>query len=181
MSEPPGDPHQGQRPPGPYPPAPSGTYRPPVDSPPAAVRGPAPVPAPGAAVEAYGHALAPLGAPRTDQPVSAGGRFAGAVVEVLLIMVTLGIGWWIWAAFTWSTGQTPAKRLLGYVVVDADTGARFTWERMFLREFLIKGIVLPIGSLLTCSVLTFVDGFMVFGERRRTLHDMMAGSIVGYE
>lgn len=136
---------------------------------------------PGSALQPYEQAAASWGGQQPKALVSVGGRFGGAVLEFLLIMVTLGVGWMIWTLFTWSTGQTPAKKLLGHVVVDAKTGERLPWERMCLREFVIRGIVLALGNMLTCGILALVDAFMVFGESRRTLHDLMAGSAVRYE
>src|SRR3954452_4433280 len=110
--------------------------------------------------------------------VSPGGRLGAVVLDVLLIMVTLGIGWFVWALIAWSKGQTPGKQVLGHVVADASTGEQFTWSQMFLRDFLIRGLLFGLISTVTAGLFGLVDVLMVFREDRRTLHDQMAGSIV---
>jgi len=113
-----------------------------------------------------------------SQLVSAGGRLGAFLVDALLIVVTFGIGWLIWAMITWCNGQTPGRQLLGHVVADATTGEAFGWGRMFLREFLIKGLLFWIPNAVTFGVFGLVDSLMVFRSDGRTMHDMTAGSIV---
>ncbi|WP_157437516.1 RDD family protein [Actinoplanes subtropicus] len=132
-----------------------------------AMRQPQPVPA--AYPQAAGPAL-----------VSAGGRFGAMLLDGLLAVVTLWIGWLVWSMFTWSDGQTPAKKLLGHVVADANTGSAFDWGRMALREFCIKGLLGWVLNVFTLGIYFWVDSFMCFGDRQRTLHDRMANSIVRY-
>jgi len=149
---------------------------------------PAPAPqTPGAAMQPYGPAAvpvpyppAPYGLARTPdfQLVSAGGRLGALLLDILLVMVTLWIGWFIWAMFTWADGQTPAKRLLGHVVADATTGEAFDWGRMALREFVVKGLLGWFLNVISISIYFWVDAFMVLGDRQRTAHDRIAGSIV---
>jgi uncharacterized RDD family membrane protein YckC len=110
--------------------------------------------------------------------VSVGGRIGAALLDVLLMLVTLWIGWLVWAMVTWSDGQSPAKQLLGYVVADADTGEPFDWGRMALREFCVKGLLGWLLSLVSLGIYVWVDAFMILGDRQRTLHDRMANSIV---
>ena len=110
--------------------------------------------------------------------VSAGGRLGAFLLDGLLIVVTLGIGYLIWALITWSDGQTPGKKLLGHVVADAQTGVPLDWGRMALRQFVIQGLLGGLLSGISLSIYFWVDAFMVFGERQRTLHDRMANSIV---
>ena len=144
--------------PGPYPPVHSGGV-PAVYQPPAV-----------AYQQPYGGARFAL--------VSPGGRFGAACLDFLLVFVTLGLGWLIWACVTFSNGQTPAKSLLGHVVADAQTGVAFDWGRMFLREFVIRGLLFGLVNTITLGIFALVDAFMVFGTDRRTLHDQVAGSIV---
>lgn len=76
----------------------------------------------------------------TPQPLaSVQARLGSFMLDLGLMIVTLFIGWVIWNLYTWKTGQTPAKRLLKQVVVDANTGEVFSWSRMALREFAVKG------------------------------------------
>ena len=73
-------------------------------------------------------------------------RLGSALLDALLLVATLFIGWVIWNLYTWKTGQTPAKRILKQVVVDAKTGEVFSWSRMALREFAVKGAAGNIAS-----------------------------------
>jgi uncharacterized RDD family membrane protein YckC len=82
--------------------------------------------------------------------------------------------------FTWQNGQTPAKKLLGHVVVDANTGQTFDWGRMALREFVIKGLLGGLLNVVTLDIYFLVDSFMVFGARNQTAHDKMASSVTRY-
>jgi uncharacterized RDD family membrane protein YckC len=128
----------------------------------------------------YGQVANVWGARPVSTLVSAGGRLGASLLDALLIMVTLGIGWLIWNLITWANGQTPGKQLLGHVVADASTGEAFTWGRMFLRDFLIRGLLFGLLNMITFGVFSLVDVLMVFRADRRTLHDQMAGSIVRY-
>jgi hypothetical protein len=110
--------------------------------------------------------------------VSAGGRFGALLLDGLLMMVTLWIGWIIWSMITWSDGQTPGKKLLGHVVADAETGEAFDWGRMALREFCVKGLLGTVCNLISFGIYFWIDSFMVLGDRQRTLHDRMSNSIV---
>ena len=67
----------------------------------------------------------------SDVGVSGWLRFGTAIVENLLIIVTLGIGWIIWAFTLSGKGQTPAKKLLNQTVIDLDTGKPMKLGRMF--------------------------------------------------
>ncbi len=127
----------------------------------------------------------PYGAPQYpggsgDRLVGPGARLGAVLLDVLLATVTLWIGWFIWTLITWSDGQTPAKKLLGHVVVDANTGQQFDWGRMALREFVIKGLLGGLLNMITFSIYFLVDSFMVFGNRYQTLHDKMSTSVVRY-
>ena len=65
---------------------------------------------------------------------SLGKRFGGALLTSVLIMVTLGIGYLIWAAIAYGKGQTPAKQILKMYVIDTETGLPATWGKMFIRN-----------------------------------------------
>jgi uncharacterized RDD family membrane protein YckC len=146
------------------------TYQPPAGMPAAAAYQP---PAPQYAAP-YAQAYA---APE-PRLVSPGGRLGAQLLEFLLICVTAGIGWIVWALLILGRGQTPARQLLGHVVADETTGAPLTWGPMFVRELLVKGLLGYIASAVTVGVYSLVDSVMVFGRRNQTLHDRISGSIV---
>jgi uncharacterized RDD family membrane protein YckC len=112
--------------------------------------------------------------------VSRGGRLGAALLDNLLVIVTLGIGWLIWSLIVYDRGQTPARQLLGHVAVDSTTGEPLSWGRTALRELVLKGIVGYLATSFTCYVYFFVDSLMIFNDRRQTLHDMMASSLIVY-
>jgi uncharacterized RDD family membrane protein YckC len=116
--------------------------------------------------------------PVAGQLVSPGGRLGAALVDALLMLVTLYIGWIIWSVITWSDAQTPGKKLLGHVTVDANTGQPLDFGQMVLRELCVKGLLGTLLGTITCGVYGLVDAFMVFGDQQRTLHDKMANSVV---
>jgi uncharacterized RDD family membrane protein YckC len=142
----------------------------------------APQQSPGSDLQPYHAAAVPMPYPQpyaAGHPlVSAGGRFGAVLLDGLLILVTLWIGWFIWSLITWADGQTPGKKLLGHVVADAHTGQALDWGRMALREIFVKGLVGWLLNTVTFSIYFWIDSFMVFGDRQRTLHDRMANSIV---
>lgn len=105
-------------------------------------------------------------------------RFGSALLDAFLLVVTLFIGWAIWNLYTWKTGQTPAKRILKQVVVDAKTEEVFSWSRMALREFAVKGAAGNIASGATSGITFVIDSLFVFREDRRTVHDLIVGSKV---
>lgn len=116
--------------------------------------------------------------PEPQQLASVQARLGSFLLDLGLMIVTLFVGWVIWNLYTWKTGQTPAKRLLNQVVVDAKTGEVFSWSRMALREFAVKGAAGNIASGATSGVTFVIDSLFVFRQDRRTVHDLIVGSKV---
>ncbi len=115
----------------------------------------------------------------SPQPLaSVQARLGSFLLDLGLMVVTLFIGWVIWNLYTWKTGQTPAKRLLNQVVVDANTGEVFSWSRMALREFAVKGAAGNIVGGATNGISFVVDSLFIFRQDRRTVHDLIVGSKV---
>jgi uncharacterized RDD family membrane protein YckC len=128
-----------------------------------------------AAMTIAGTLVTPNGLPLT----SIGKRLGGYLLDGVLAVVTLGIGWVIWACFTFAKGQTPAKQLLQTRVVKPDTGQAVGWGEMFLREVIYRGLVAPLLSFLTLGIMGLVAPLMILGgDRRQTLWDRMAGTVV---
>ena len=115
----------------------------------------------------------------TPQPLaSVQARLGSFMLDLGLMVVTLFVGWVIWNLYTWKTGQTPAKRLLKQVFVDANTGEVFSWSRMALREFAVKGAAGNIAGGASNGITFVIDSLFVFREDRRTVHDLIVGSKV---
>jgi len=74
--------------------------------------------------------------------------------------------------------QARLKRILKQVVVDARTGEVFTWSRMALREFAVKGAAGNIAGGASNGITFVIDSLFVFRDDRRTVHDLIVGSKV---
>lgn len=101
-------------------------------------------------------------------------RLGAAIIDQILLMVTLVIGWLIWAAVTAGSGQTPGKKLLGMRVINQNTKVPVSVGTMLLRGIvggLVAGLVFP----LTLGVLIF----MPFWDRRKqTIFEKVSGTLV---
>lgn len=117
------------------------------------------------------------GMPKGIMVSSAGRRFGGYLLEGLLFVCTLGIGWIIWTLVAWAHGQTPAKQMLGMRVVRLDTRAHAGWGRMFLRDFVGKLLVsLTFGLLFIGGVIA--DCWLLWDKDKQELWDKIAGTVV---
>jgi uncharacterized RDD family membrane protein YckC len=102
---------------------------------------------------------------------SKGRRLGAALLEVPLVIVTFGIGYLIWMLFTFKTGQTPAKRLLGMRVVSTQDYHATSWGMTFLRELIVKGII---GSV------TFGIAYLwiLWDNNNQALYDKVLNTII---
>jgi uncharacterized RDD family membrane protein YckC len=110
---------------------------------------------------------------------SVGKRLGGYLLEIVLAIVTLGIGWLIWSFIVWDRSTSPAKQILKMKVVKKDSGLRASYGTMVLRELVGKWLLVNvlIGSL--CFIATIVLDFMlVWDQDRQELWDKIAGTIV---
>jgi uncharacterized RDD family membrane protein YckC len=112
---------------------------------------------------------------------SPGRRFQGLLLEILLAVVTLGIGWLIWFSFTAKTSQTPAKRILKMRVVSVNTTQSVTANVMWVRTVLIGLVLSILASILDngvegkandlVSLISLIDALFVFSVTRQRLVD----------
>ena len=107
--------------------------------------------------------------------VSPWARLGAYLLEQLLILVTLGIGWIIWALTLGGKGQTPAKKLLNQTVVDINTGQPLGLGRMFWIRGLVAGLVTGIAIPLTLGILLFMP---LWDSNNQNLWDKVSGSYV---
>jgi uncharacterized RDD family membrane protein YckC len=105
---------------------------------------------------------------------SSGRRIGAFFLAIPLAIVTLGIGYVIWGLIVWANGQTPALQLLGMRVYRPEDNrvAGFWW--MALRE-VVGRIADGILSIIT-ELISLI--FMLTRPDRKTLHDMVAGTVV---
>ena len=101
-------------------------------------------------------------------------RFGGWIVDALLVVVTLFVGYFVWSLISFTSGRTPGKQLLGMRYVHLDTGRAAGWGRTFLREVIAKAIV---GVL--CSLTFGIAYFWLIWDRdNQELWDKVVGTVV---
>ncbi|MCH8814831.1 MAG: RDD family protein [Chloroflexi bacterium] len=109
-------------------------------------------------------------------------RFWGTyLLEGLIVIVTLLIGWLIWLYFTAKTSQTPAKRILNVYTLDATTSEPISAGRVWVRDFVVEHLLF--GWLLSffIGLAGLIDAaFVLFDKNRRSVHDHMMNTIVVY-
>jgi uncharacterized RDD family membrane protein YckC len=103
-----------------------------------------------------------------------GRRIGAFFLAIPLAIITLGIGYLVWGLIVWGSGQTPALQVLGMRVwrPEENRVAGFWW--MALRE--IVGRICD-GILFIITQLTSLI-FMLSRPDRKTLHDLVAGTVV---
>ena len=98
-------------------------------------------------------------------------RFLCALLEGVLSILTLGIGYFIWQFFTYRTGQIPGKKLMGMRVVSLNDGRALTFWTMVLREWIVKGVIggitLGLGYI-----------WILFDANNQSLYDKILNTIV---
>ena len=95
-----------------------------------------------------------------------------AVIQMALYAL---INAWLLA----SSGQTVGKRLLNVRIVDQHTGEIVSvWNSLVLRSLLFAGVPVPLLGPALGVCVQLLDIVFIFGERRRCVHDLVAGTIV---
>lgn len=100
-------------------------------------------------------------------------RLGAYLLELVLIFVTLVIGWLVWSLIVWGQGQTPAKQILHLRVVQADTGQRATFGTMVLRELVGKWLL---GFIPLYTIVSAI--FVIVDDRSQALWDKIASTVV---
>ncbi len=116
-------------------------------------------------------------------------RLAGAVLEVALFCLTLGIGWVVWYLIVARNGQSPAKRLLGMRVIREGEVANLGW--MLIRDLVVRIIAFGAVNGVLIAILGETAGGAIYGlmvvvaalwcvwdARHRCLWDIAAGTQV---
>ena len=101
-------------------------------------------------------------------------RLGALALDAALMIVTLGIGWLIWALVVWGEGQTPAKKILKMRTINFTNGRPASWGHMAIRQFLI-----PMTVSIANQFTFFVAGFawlvleivFYFTKNQRTFRD----------
>jgi uncharacterized RDD family membrane protein YckC len=108
-------------------------------------------------------------------------RLGALALDAALMIVTLGIGWLIWALVVWGEGQTPAKKILKMRTINFTNGRPASWGHMAIREFLIP-MTVSIASNLTFYVAGFawlvLEIVFYFTKNQRTFRDYWAKTAI---
>lgn len=105
---------------------------------------------------------------------SPGRRLGAHLLEFVLAVITLGLGYLLWMLIVFNRGQTPGKQMLGMRTVKLRTGRRASWGTMFLREFVAKGVIY-FASFITFGL---VNLWLVWDRNNQELWDKVVGTIV---
>ena len=101
-------------------------------------------------------------------------RLGSYFLEGVLVICTLGIGWFLWALTTAGKGQTPAKKLLSLTVVDERTHKPLGTSRMFWMRGILA-IIPIVAILLTLGILWFMP---FWDSRNQNLVDKWSSAVV---
>lgn len=108
------------------------------------------------------------------------GRRVGAwFLSLLLVIVTLGIGYLIWGLIVWGKGTSPALQVLGMRAWKTDEGRVADWGTMAMRDI--------VGNL--AALIPFVGwiyqlaSFVMFlsDDQNRTIQDRIASTIIVHD
>ena len=110
-------------------------------------------------------------------------RLGAAALDAVLMVVTLGIGWLVWALILWNEGQTPAKKILKLRTYSFETGTVATWGHMSVREVLIPGTVsivsyIPYIGWAIAIAYTVVEIVFYFTKGQRSFTDHWAKTAI---
>ena len=155
--------------PPPPPSQPEGGFAPP---PPEAQGGFAPPPpaAGGFAAPGAGGLAATAGGLQLSSP---GKRLGAALLDGLLMIVTLFIGWIVWWVILWQKGQSPAKSLLKMRVVMLDEQRPAGVPEMAMRELVGRVLLsfIPLYNLVGAL-------FVIIDDNNQALWDKIAKTTV---
>ena len=99
---------------------------------------------------------------------------------VIAVIMGIGIGYIVWWLIALRQGQTPGKQIVGIRVIK-DDGSPSGWGYTFLREFVIKFLLLGFLFQATFGIAWLVDYLWPLwdrAEKMQTLHDKVLGTIV---
>lgn len=107
---------------------------------------------------------------------SVGKRFGAFLLEGVLVLVTVGIGWLVWALIVFRRGQTPAKQLLGMRVIHHPEHRAASWGRMFLREIVAKQIIGLVAALTLVGFILYL--WLTWDRNNQQLWDKIVDTVV---
>ena len=108
-------------------------------------------------------------------------RLGGAILDTVIVLFTLFIGWFIWFCIVAGRGQTPGKQLLGMYVI-RENGLRSGGAFMFfVRQLLVKDLLFSLLGALTGGILWLLAAlWCLWDHERQCLWDKVSHTYVGY-
>ena len=108
-------------------------------------------------------------------------RLVAVILDWILVPLTLFIGYLIWWLIALRRAQTPGKQIVGIQAVRAHSGEPLGWGMMFVREFLVKGILFGLLSAVTLGIMFLVDNLWpLWDQDKQALHDKVVGTQIAY-
>ena len=113
-----------------------------------------------------------------------GGEVSTALIIAGVFFLVLGAGiliaYLVWWLIVLGRAQTPGKQIVGIRAVNY-AGEPLRWGMMFVREFLVKGLLFGLLYALTLGILFLVDNLWpLWDDNNQTLHDKVVGTYVVY-
>ena len=102
-------------------------------------------------------------------------RLGGYLLDLVLVICTLFIGWFIWSIVVWGRGQSPAKQILGMRVI-RDDSLRAVGRWGMVGRGLSKWLIGWVASLIIIGVVAYF--WLLWDEERQELWDKMCGTVV---
>ncbi len=111
-----------------------------------------------------------------------GGEVSTALIIAGVFFLVLGAGiliaYLVWWLIVLGRAQTPGKQIVGIRAVNY-AGEPLGWGMMFVREFLVKGLLFGILYGLTLGIMFFVDNLWpLWDENNQTLHDKVVSTYI---
>lgn len=107
-------------------------------------------------------------------------RLGGSLLDGLIFVFTLAIGWLIWFSIIAPRGQTPGKSLVSTYVIRKD-GSRAGGWYMWGRDVGVKWLVVGFVDTFLLGMLQFVSALWILWDRdKQCLWDKVVGSYVAY-
>ena len=115
--------------------------------------------------------------PEGVQLASVGRRIGAYFLSLVLVVITLGIGYIIWGLIAWGKGRSPALQVLGMRCWKPADGRVAGWGTMALRD-IVGGIAQGILGFIT-GIVSFV--LFLTGKQRKSIPDYVASTVVVYD
>ena len=107
-------------------------------------------------------------------------RLGGPVVDGVLFVFTLGIGWLIWFLIVAQRGQTPGKQLTGMYIIRKDGSRAGAWYTVPC-EIIVEGLLFGLFDANSAGIAGIVGALWCTWDRdRQCLWAKIASTYVAY-